>query len=144
MVGVAENYRHPVLEVWGGVSDPVRLRMSRTMLLPVVVLALCLMPVAFLGAWALLVFLVPAAVALWVLRVGVTFADEGITVHALAGERFVPWSDVAGIRVVDGRDLRLVTVRGTEVRLPVLRARDLPRLADSSGGRITVPAPPAD
>ena len=40
-------------------------------------------------------------------------------------------------------DLWLVTTGGTEVRLPVMRPRDLPRLAALSGGRIDVPAPPA-
>ena len=40
-------------------------------------------------------------------------------------------------------DLWLVTTAGTEVRLPVMRARDLPRLAALSGGRIDVPPPPA-
>ena len=35
-----------------------------------------------------------------------------------------------------------MTARGTELRLPVLRARDLPRLSELSGGRIDVPAPP--
>jgi hypothetical protein len=34
-----------------------------------------------------------------------------------------------------------VTARGTELRLPVLRARDLPRLAAVSGGRIPAPGP---
>ncbi len=122
---------------------PVRLRMSRTSLLPVVLFALCLLPVAFLSSWALLVLLAPALLALWVLRVGVTVGDEGIGVQSLVGRRSVPWSDVAGIRVGRRGELWLVTARGTELRLPVLRARDLPRLSALSGGRIDVPAPPA-
>jgi hypothetical protein len=55
----------------------------------------------------------------------------------------VPWDELSGIRVGRRGDLSLVTVRGTELRLPVLRARDLPRLSAVSGGRIDVPAPPA-
>jgi hypothetical protein len=124
-------------------SAPVRLRMSRTMLLPVVVFALCLLPVALLSSWALLVLLVPALLALWVLRVGVTVGDDGIGVQSLVGRRRLGWDELAGIRVGERRDLWLVTTRGTEVRLPVLRARDLPRLAALSGGRIDVPAPQA-
>jgi hypothetical protein len=124
-------------------SAPVRLRMSRTMLLPVVVFALCLLPVALLSSWALLVLLVPALLALWVMRVGVTVGDDGIGVQSLVGRRRLGWDELAGIRVGERRDLWLVTTRGTEVRLPVLRARDLPRLAALSGGRIDVPAPPA-
>ena len=113
------------------------------MLLPVVVFALCLLPVALLSSWALLVLLVPALVALWVLRVGVTVGDDGIGVQSLVGRRRLGWDELAGIRVGERGDLWLVTTRGTEVRLPVLRARDLPQLAALSGGRIDVPAPPA-
>ena len=121
---------------------PVRLRMSRTMLLPVVVFALCLLPVAFLSSWAMLVLLAPALLALWVLRVGVTVGDDGIGVQSLVGRRRIGWEELAGIRVGERGDLYLVTTRGTELRLPVLRARDLPRLSALSGGRIDVPAPP--
>lgn len=125
------------------VRGPARLRMSRTNLLPVVLLALCLLPVALYSPWALLVLLVPLLVALWVLRVGVTVGEDGIGVQSLAGARSIPWADIAGIRVGEGGRLWLVTTRRTEIRLPVLRARDLPRLAGLSGGRIDVPAPPA-
>ena len=123
---------------------PARLRMSRTALLPVAVLAVCAVPLAFAAPWTLVVLLVPAVVAAWVLRVGVDIGDDGITVRSLVGRRRVPWSELAGIRVAEDHRLWLVTTHGTEVRVPVMRARDLPRLAELSGGRIAVPAPPAD
>jgi hypothetical protein len=126
------------------VDAPARLRMSRTALLPVAVLALCAVPLAFAAPWTLVVLLVPAVVAAWVLRVGVDIGDDGITVRSLVGRRRVPWSELAGIRVAEDHRLWLVTTHGTEVRVPVMRARDLPRLAELSGGRIAVPAPPAD
>ena len=121
---------------------PVRLRMSRTMLLPVVLFALCLLPVVLVSPWGLLFMLLPAVLALWVVRVGVSVGDDGIGVRSLVGRRTVGWDELAGIRVGQRRDLWLVTTRGTELRLPVLRPRDLPRLAAVSGGRIAVPAPP--
>ena len=123
-------------------SQPARLRMSRTALLPVAVLAVCAVPLAAAAPWGLLVLLVPIAAAAWVLRVGVDIGDDGITVRSLLGRRRVAWEELAGIRVAERRALWLVTTGGTEVRLPVMRARDLPRLAALSGGRIDVPAPP--
>ena len=117
--------------------------MSRTMLLPLVLFTLCLLPVALFSPWALLLLLVPVLLALWVLRVGVTVGDDGIGVQSLVGAREVSWPEVAGLRVDEQQRLWLVTTRGTEIRLPALRARDLPRLAALSGGRIDVPAPPA-
>ena len=124
-------------------STPARLRMTRSALLPVVVLAMCLLPVASFGTWTPLVLLVPVAVAAWVLRTGADVDDDGLTVRTLVGSRRVAWSEVAGIRVAGRGELWLVRTGGTEVRLPALRARDLPRLARLSGGRLDVPAPPA-
>ena len=113
--------------------------MSRTALLPVVVLAVCVLPLTAATPWLLLLLLVPVALAAWVFRVGVDVAEGGVTVRSLAGARTVPWSELAGIRVGQRRDLWLVTTAATQVRLPVLRARDLPRLAELSGGRIPAP-----
>jgi hypothetical protein len=126
------------------VDAPARLRMNRTALIPVGLLALCAVPLAFAAPWTPVLLLIPLAVAVWVLRVGVDIADDGLTVRSLAGERRVPWSELAGIRVAPRGDLWLVTTHGTEVRVPVMRARDLPRLAELSGGRIPAPARPAD
>ena len=119
-------------------SAPVRLRMSRTMLLPLVLFALCLLPVVLVSPWGLLLLLLPALLAAWVLRIGVTVGEDGIGVQSLVGARQVAWGELAGIRVDERGRLWLVTTAGTEVALPVLRARDRPRLADLSGGRIPV------
>ena len=118
-----------------------RLRMSRVALLPVVFLAVCVLPLAVAASWTLVFLLVPVLAAAYVLRVGVDVGDGGVTVRSVAGSRSVPWDDVAGIRVGERGDLWLVTARGTELRLPELRARDLPRLAGVSGGRIPAPGP---
>jgi hypothetical protein len=116
--------------------------MNRTALFPVGLLAVCAVPLAFAAPWTPVLLIVPLAVAIWVLRGGVDIDDDGLTVRSLVGQRRIAWSEVAGIRVAPRGDLWLVTVRGTEVHLPVMRARDLPRLAALSGGRLDVPAPP--
>ncbi|WP_232796860.1 PH domain-containing protein [Blastococcus atacamensis] len=119
---------------------PARLRMNRTALVPVGLLALCVVPLAFAGPWLPVLLLVPVVVALWVLRTGVDLDGEGLTVQALLGRRRLPWTDVAGIRVAPRGELWLVTNAGSELRLPVVRARDLPRLAEFSDGRIRLSA----
>jgi hypothetical protein len=116
--------------------------MNRTALFPVGLLALCAVPLAFAAAWTPVLLVIPLVLAVWVLRVGVDVGDDGITVRSLAGEQLVPWHEVAGIRVAPRGGLWVVTTRGTELHLPVMRARDLPRLAAASGGRIDVPQPP--
>jgi hypothetical protein len=124
------------------VSSPARLRMNRTALFPVGLLALCTVPLAFAATWTPVLLVIPLAVAVWVLRVGVDVGEGGLTLRSLAGQRRVPWPEVAGIRVAPRGDLFVVTTRGTELHVPVMRARDLPRLAALSGGRIDVPQPP--
>ncbi|SDO23202.1 PH domain-containing protein [Klenkia soli] len=114
--------------------------MSRVALLPVLVLAACTLPVAGAAWWGLPVLLVPLLAAAWVLRVGVDVGPAGITPRTLLVGRTVPWEDVAGLRVGEDQELWLVRASGTEVRLPVVRARDLPRLAAVSAGRIPDPA----
>jgi hypothetical protein len=117
--------------------------MNRTALFPVALLALCTIPLAFAAPWTPVLLVIPVVVAVWVLRVGVDITDDGLTARSLAGQRQVPWPEVAGIRIGPRGDVWLVTTHGTQVRLPVMRARDLPRLAALSGGRIDVPQPPA-
>ena len=118
-----------------------RLRMNRVALLPVLLLVVCVLPLASAASWTLVFLLVPVLVAAWVLRTGVDVGEDGVTVRSLTAARHVAWNEVAGIRVADRGDLWLVTTRGTELRLPTLRARDLPRLASVSGGRIPAPDP---
>ncbi|MCF6505902.1 PH domain-containing protein [Blastococcus sp. MG754426] len=126
-------------------TPPARFRMSRSALLPVVILALCVLPTALVSAWTLLLLLVPAAVAAWVLRAGVDVGEHGITARSLLGSRTVTWSELSGLRLGERGELWLVTTGATEVRLPVLRVRDLPGLAAASGGRLADPtARPAD
>jgi len=115
------------------------MRLSRVSLLPVVFLAVCVVPFAAAAPWAAPVLLLPLLAAVWVLRVGVDVDVDGITTRSLLRPRRVAWDDLAGIRIDRDARLRLVTTDGSELRLPVLRARDLPRLAALSGGRIDVP-----
>jgi Bacterial PH domain len=121
------------------VTVPARIRLGRTAFLPVVVLLVCVLPVAATGSWGLLVLLIPLAVAAYVLRAGVDIDDRGITARSAVASRTVPWEELAGIRIGERSSLWLVTTGGTEVALPVVRARDLPQLSELSGGRLPDP-----
>jgi hypothetical protein len=125
------------------VTSPARLRMSRTSLVPVALLFVCVIPLATAALWTLVFLVVPLAVAVWALRAGVDIDDSAVTVRGAFGARRVPWTHLAGIRIGTRRSLWLVTTEGGEVRLPVLRVGDLPRLAALSGGRIRTPEPAA-
>src|SRR3954468_1357093 len=114
--------------------------MSRTALLPVVLLLVCVLPLAAAASpWTLVILALPLLAAAWVLRVGVDVDDAGITVRQMLGSRTVPWTELAGIRIGSRRSMWLVPTDRTEIALPVLRVGDLPRLAELSGGRIPQP-----
>lgn len=123
-------------------DTPARFRTNRATLLGVLVFALCLTTLTAASGWFLLLLVVPAVLAAWVLRTGFDVDGDAVTVLSLLGRRRVPWSEVAGVRVGERGDLWLVTTGGTEVRLPAVRARDLPAIGRASGGRIPVPELP--
>jgi Bacterial PH domain len=116
--------------------DGVRLRSNRVALLAVLALAVCTVPLATAAPWLAVLFAVPLAALLWVLRAGVDVDPGGVTVRAMLGSRRVGWADVAALRAGPRGDLRLVLVGGTELRLPVARARHLPMIAAASGGHL--------
>src|SRR4051794_41880355 len=86
--------------------------MSRIVLLPVVLFAFCLLPLATVSPWLLVLLLVPALLAAWVVRVGVDLDDQGVTVRSLLGGRPVTWDRLTGIRGADDGALWLVTPAG--------------------------------
>lgn len=124
-------------------DTPARFRTNRTTLLAVLVFAICLTTLSAASPWFLLLLVVPALVAAWVLRTGFDIDGQAVTVRSLLGRRRVPWSEVAGVRVGERAELWLVTTGRTEVRLPGVRARDLPAIGRASEGRIPVPELPA-
>lgn len=84
-------------------------------------------------------FLVPIAVAIWVLRVRTTVSEQGLTVRRIVGSEFIEWDRVRGIHFPDRRWARVVLTDKTEKSLPLVRFDRLPQLAAASGGRITDP-----
>ncbi|HZB48734.1 MAG TPA: PH domain-containing protein [Mycobacteriales bacterium] len=121
----------------------VRIRTPRTSLVAVLVLAICVLPLASAAPWLAVLWLLPLVALVWVLRVGVDADPEGLTVRALLGSRRLPWAEVAGLRIGDRGRLAAVLQSGGAVRLPVLRARHLPLVAAVSGGHLPDPEAPA-
>ncbi|GLZ53691.1 PH domain-containing protein [Actinomycetospora sp. NBRC 106378] len=104
-------------------------------------LALCLSPIAFQGGPWFLLFLVPVAIGVWVVRSRTRVDEEGLHVQGLVGTRSVAWSDLSGLRLPEKNWVRAVPVEGAELELRGVRIRDLGRVAEASGHRITAPTP---
>jgi len=114
-------------------------RTSPLAVLGAVAIAFCATPVAFAVPFGELVYLVPIAMAVWVLRVRTTVDEEALTVRKVVGQRRVPWSEISSLRL-DQRRIRAMLSDGAELPLPAVGVRDLPQLAAVSGGRLTDPA----
>lgn len=123
---------------------PARVRLPRSVFMGVFVFAVCTLPLVSVDRWLMLLLLLPAVAALYAWRTGVDFTAAGVTVHATLASIVVAWADVAGVEVRRGDQLWLVYRDGRLLRLPTLRARDLVRLHELTGGRLGVPPRPGE
>ncbi len=121
----------------------LRLRTNRTALLAVLFLAFGVTPLAFVRSWLLVLYVLPVLAAVWIWRVGTDVDAEGVTVRALIGVRRVEWNDVRGLSMDGTRRVRLVLQDGALLRMPLVRARDLPAIATASAGRVPDVTAPA-
>lgn len=110
-------------------------------LVAVAFLALCLSPIAFQGGAWFLLFLGPLAVAVWVLLGRTRVDTSGLHVRGLTGTRSLPWEQVATLRLSGKRWVHAVPEQGPELELRGVRIRDLGRVGEASGGRISAPTP---
>ena len=116
----------------------LRVRIPRINLFAVAVTAVCTIPLAFASPWLAILWLLPIAGLVHVLRAGVDVDPGGLTVHTLLGSRQLAWDDIAGLRIRRSR-IAAVLRDGRTVRLPVLRPRHLSLLSAASGGRLPDP-----
>lgn len=117
-------------------STTVTFRLPLTALIGVFGLIVCMTPVAF-GAWGLQVlYLVPLALTAWLVRTRTVVGPDTMTVYRVWGSQRITWSDLAGLRIDDRSRVWAVPRSRDEIRLPMVRTRDLPMLAAVSGGRL--------
>ncbi|MDJ0391982.1 PH domain-containing protein [Rhodococcus sp. G-MC3] len=120
--------------------SPQVIRLPRLALVGVVLLffGVCFPALSWPAAFGWL-FIVPIAVAFWVLRVRTTVSSEGLAMRRVLGSDQLTWDEVKGIHFPDRRWARVVLNDKTEKSLPLVRFDRLPVLAAASGGRITDP-----
>lgn len=118
-------------------SDRAVFRLPGVALIIPFLLFVCVTPLANAGAafWlALYVFPVGGLVYILLTR---TVADGAmIRTTGLLGSRRIAWADLDGLEFHGTRWAIAVGSSGRRVRLPMVRPRDLPRLAQVSGGRL--------
>jgi hypothetical protein len=120
------------------VTEPatVTFRLPLTSLIGVFGLIVCMTPVAFGVSGLQVLYLGPLALAVWLVRTRTVVGPETMVAHRVWGSRRIAWSDIAGLRIDDQSRISAVLRAGDDVRLPTLRARDLPLLVALSHGRL--------
>lgn len=121
-------------------SPTVTFRPPLTGLIAVWGLAVCVTPVAFGAPGLQVLYLLPLAITVWLLRTRTTVGPDTLVARRVTGTRSIGWSEINGLRV-DARSRVWAVLHGDagEVWLPVVRARDLPVLASASRGRLPDP-----
>ncbi len=100
-------------------------------------LFVCVTPLANAGAAFWLALYVFPAVGLAYILLTRTVADaEMIRTTGLLGSRRITWTELDGLEFHGPRWAIAVGTSGRRFRLPMVRPRDLPRLAEVSGGRL--------
>ncbi|HEY2195073.1 MAG TPA: PH domain-containing protein [Actinomycetospora sp.] len=104
-------------------------------------LALCLSPIAFQGGAWFLLFGIPVAAAAWVVRSRTRVDTDGVHVRGVVRTRSMAWSEVATLRLVQRGWVHAVGSDDTDLELRGVRIRDLGRVGEASGGRVSAPSP---
>ncbi len=98
---------------------------------------ICVTPLANAGPdWLLALYLLPLVGLVYILITRTVADREVIRTTGLLGPRRIAWSDLDGFEFRGPRWAIAVSQDGRRVRLPMVRPRDLPRLAQVSGGRL--------
>lgn len=102
-----------------------------------VLLLLCTIPLAGLGSWWNLMYLVPVLALVWAVTTRTTADAAGIRVSGLLRRRSIAWDLIDRLELGGPRWIVLVTRDGSRTRLPMVLTRDLPRLTARSGGKLS-------
>jgi hypothetical protein len=119
-------------------------RIPATALLAAALIVVCATPFAFAASGLQVVYLVPIAFALWVVRNRTTVDADKLVVRGLFTKQVLPWTDVKAIKLADRGWLRAVRSDDSEVTLPAVRTSHLGALSIISGGRVVDPGEAAE
>lgn len=118
-------------------------RVPGTAYVAVAFFVLCASSVALVSKWFVLIYLVPLAMAYWIMRTRTEVDADRIVVRRALSRTTLPWAAVTSLRLSEKGWVRAVRTDGRgEIALPSVRTRHLPALALISGGRITDPTAP--
>ena len=116
--------------------DRAVFRLPGSALFVPILLFVIITPLASASVWTVWLYVVPVLALVYVFWTRTAADLHAITVYDQRGKRRIPWADLDGFEFHGPRWALAVTLDGRKIRLPMVRPRDLPRLAEVSGGRL--------
>ncbi len=110
---------------------------ASALFIPVLVL-LITAPLASASVWTVGLFLLPVYALFYVFWTRTVADAHSITAYLPLRRRRIQWADLDGFEFHGARWAIAVTLDGARFRLPMVRPRDLARLAAVSGGRLAL------
>ncbi len=83
-----------------------------------------------------LIYLVPAAGALYVARTATVVDEQGLHARAVFGSQLIGWDELRGLRLDRSGAVYAVDRAGTQLRLPCVRSTKLQPLITAGAGRL--------
>jgi len=118
--------------------DRATFRLPTAALFFPVLLMFCITPLATSGGAWWIAFIVPALALAWVIVTKTTATPARISAYGLFGARRMTWTEMDGLEFRHSQWAIAVGHDGRRLRLPMVRPRDLPRLAAVSGGSLNL------
>jgi hypothetical protein len=119
--------------------EPVVIRISPTAHLAVGFLVLGLLSLALAWTWFAPLFVIPAMLSAYIVRLRTTADPDTVTARNLLGSQTLRWEDIEGLRFSKGSWARAQLKDGRELRLPAVTFATLPQLTEVSAGRVPNP-----
>jgi hypothetical protein len=119
--------------------EPVVIRISPTAHLAVGFLVLGLLSLVLAWTWFAPLFVIPAMLSAYIVRLRTTADPDTVTARNLLGSETVRWEDIQGLRFSKGSWARAQLKDGRELRLPAVTFATLPQLTEVSAGRVPNP-----
>jgi hypothetical protein len=112
--------------------------------LAALLLAACATPIAVTLRYGWLVYLVPLAIIIFVMRTRTIADGQGMVARTVFGRTVIPWDALRSLRVQEKSWVKAVLEGDREVTLPAVRTGSIPLLSQVSGGVVPDPSAPAE
>jgi hypothetical protein len=124
--------------------ERVVFRVPAVGILASLLLAACATPIAVTLSYGWLLYLIPLALIIFVMRTRTIVDGNGMVARTVFGRTVIPWDSLRSLRVQEKSWVRAVLDDDREVTLPAVRTGSIPLLSQVSGGLVPDPSPPTE